>query len=63
MMARRPVITGNWKMNKTPAEAVAFVRELTPMIGDFQVILRMPSEHVDVGVVPRRLGFDQRSVP
>lgn len=31
-MARIPVIAGNWKMNKTPDEAVAFVRELTPMI-------------------------------
>ncbi len=31
-MARMPIIAGNWKMNKTPDEAVAFVRELTPMI-------------------------------
>jgi triosephosphate isomerase len=31
-MARTPIIAGNWKMNKTPDEAVAFVRELTPKI-------------------------------
>jgi len=31
-MARRPIIAGNWKMNKTPDEAVAFVRELEPKI-------------------------------
>src|SRR5579864_5361294 len=29
---RRPVIAGNWKMYKTPAEAAAFVRELAPRI-------------------------------
>ena len=31
-MARTPIICGNWKMNKTPAEAVAFVRELAPRV-------------------------------
>jgi len=29
---RRPVIAGNWKMYKTPAEAAAFVRELAPRV-------------------------------
>jgi len=28
-MPRIPIVAGNWKMNKTPAEAVEFVRELT----------------------------------
>ena len=27
-MARRKIIAGNWKMNKTPSEAVALVNEL-----------------------------------
>ena len=27
-MARRKIIAGNWKMNKTPSEAVALVEEL-----------------------------------
>lgn len=31
-MARTPIIAGNWKMNKTPEEAVAFVHELTPKL-------------------------------
>lgn len=31
-MARTPIIAGNWKMNKTPAEAVAFARELAPKV-------------------------------
>ena len=25
---RRPMIAGNWKMNKTPAETVALLQEL-----------------------------------
>lgn len=31
---RKPMIAGNWKMNKTVAEAVALVNELVPMIKD-----------------------------
>ena len=27
-MARKRIIAGNWKMNKTPSEAVALVNEL-----------------------------------
>ncbi len=29
---RRPILAGNWKMNKTPAEAVEFVRALRPLV-------------------------------
>ena len=29
-MARKKIIAGNWKMNKTPSEAVALVEELKP---------------------------------
>ena len=29
---RKTVIAGNWKMNMTPAEAAAFIRELAPMV-------------------------------
>ena len=28
-MARKKIIAGNWKMNKTPSEAVALVEELS----------------------------------
>ncbi len=31
-MARRKIIAGNWKMNKTPSEAVALVNELKPLV-------------------------------
>lgn len=31
---RKPIIAGNWKMNKTVSEAVSFVEELTPLVKD-----------------------------
>lgn len=31
---RRPIIAGNWKMNKTPAEAVELVKALVPLVAD-----------------------------
>ena len=31
---RNPIIAGNWKMNKTPAEAAALINELKPLIKD-----------------------------
>ena len=38
-MTRKKIIAGNWKMNKTPSEAVALVEELKPLVA---------SETVDV---------------
>lgn len=31
---RKTVIAGNWKMNKTPSETTAFVKELIPVVKD-----------------------------
>ena len=31
---RKPIIAGNWKMNKTPSEAKALVTELIPLVKD-----------------------------
>ena len=31
---RKPIIAGNWKMNKTPAEGAALVNELKPLVAD-----------------------------
>lgn len=31
---RKPIIAGNWKMNKTPAEAAALINELKPLVKD-----------------------------
>mgnify|MGYP002238305926 FL=1 len=28
IMARKKIVAGNWKMNKTPSEAVALVEEI-----------------------------------
>ncbi len=36
-MARRKIIAGNWKMNKTPSEAVALAKELIPLVGNDEV--------------------------
>ncbi|HXC67503.1 MAG TPA: triose-phosphate isomerase, partial [Nitrospiraceae bacterium] len=41
---RRPLIVGNWKMNKTASEAVSFIRDF---------LERMPaSPHADVVIAP-----------
>lgn len=31
-MARKKIVAGNWKMNKTPSEAVALCKELIPLV-------------------------------
>jgi triosephosphate isomerase len=35
---RKPIIAGNWKMNKTLSEAVDFVRQLKPLVADVRDI-------------------------
>ena len=44
-MARKEIIAGNWKMNKTPSEAVALVKELTPLVknDDVDVVFCVPA--------------------
>ncbi len=34
---RKKIITGNWKMNKTPSEAVALINELKPLVANDEV--------------------------
>lgn len=34
---RRKIIAGNWKMNKTPSQAVALVNELKPLVANEEV--------------------------
>lgn len=34
---RKPIIAGNWKMNKTPEEAASMVKELASMVNDSDV--------------------------
>lgn len=44
-MARKRFIAGNWKMNKTPSEAVALIRQLVPSIdnSNVDVVFCVPS--------------------
>lgn len=36
-MSRRMIIAGNWKMNKTPSEAVQLINELKPLVANDEV--------------------------
>ena len=40
---RRPMIAGNWKMNKTPAETVALIQQLKAI---------QPKSNVEIAVCP-----------
>ncbi len=44
MSERRKIIAGNWKMNKTPKEAVELINTLKPLVGtdDADVIICVP---------------------
>ncbi len=48
---RKPIIAGNWKMNKTPSEAKALVNELKPLVADAtcDVVVCVPA--VDIPAV------------
>ena len=45
VMDRRKIIAGNWKMNKTPSEAVKLVNELKPLVAteDADVVFCVPA--------------------
>jgi triosephosphate isomerase len=43
-MRRKPIIAGNWKMNKTPEEAVALIKALIPLVAN--------NDSVDIVVCP-----------
>ncbi|MCH5268924.1 MAG: triose-phosphate isomerase [Lachnospiraceae bacterium] len=49
-MARKRIIAGNWKMNKTPSEAVALAEELLPLVknDDVDVVFCVPA----IDIVP-----------
>jgi len=36
-MARKKIIAGNWKMNKTPSETVTLINELKPLVANKEV--------------------------
>ena len=45
---RKPIIAGNWKMNKTPAQGVALVNELKPLVAnaDCDVVVCVPATDI-----------------
>ncbi|MDR0752080.1 MAG: triose-phosphate isomerase [Christensenellaceae bacterium] len=52
---RKPIIAGNWKMNKTPEEAKTLVTELAPLVKDAtcEVVVCVP--FVDLALVKKAL--------
>ena len=51
-MARRKIVAGNWKMNKTPSEAKALCEELIPLVksDDVDVVFCVPAIDIPVAV-------------
>ncbi len=49
-MARKKIVAGNWKMNKTPSQAVELVNELKPLVesDDVEVVFCVPA----IDIVP-----------
>ena len=45
---RRPVIAGNWKMNKTPDEAKALIEEMKPLVADADCDVVICVPYVDI---------------
>ena len=48
---RKAIIAGNWKMNKTPAEAAALVNELKPLVADANATVVVCVPFVDLCAV------------
>ena len=48
---RKPIIAGNWKMNKTPSEARQLVQELAPLVADAQCDVVVCTPAVDFAAV------------
>ena len=51
-MARRKLVAGNWKMNKTPSEAVALIEELKPLVksDEVDVVFCVPAIDIPAAV-------------
>ena len=50
IMARKKIIAGNWKMNKTPSEAVALINELKPLVANDEVDVVFCVPAIDLSV-------------
>lgn len=49
---RKPIIAGNWKMNKTPQEAAELIAELKPLVkeAEAQVVVCVPAVDIPAAV-------------
>ena len=58
-MARRKIVAGNWKMNKTPSEAVALVEELKPLVAseEVDVVFCVPA----IDIIPVVEAYQERT--
>ena len=52
---RRRIIAGNWKMNKTPSEAIELVKELKPLVADSDVDVVFCVPSIDIMPVKNEL--------
>ena len=59
-MARKKIIAGNWKMNKTPSEAVALVNELKPLVAneDVDVVFCVPA----IDIIPAMIAAKDSNI-
>ena len=59
-MARRKIIAGNWKMNKTPSEAAALVNELKPLVAneDVDVVFCVPA----IDIIPAMIAAKDSNI-
>ena len=48
---RRPIIAGNWKMNKTPSEAVELVKALIPLVKDAEAEVVVYPPYISIAAV------------
>ena len=60
-MARKKIVAGNWKMNKTPSEAVALVNELKPLVAndEVDVVFCVPA----IDIIPVAEAFEHGITP
>ena len=49
-MARRKIVAGNWKMNKTPSQAADLIKELIPMVADADVDVVICTPATDLAI-------------
>ena len=49
-MARKKIIAGNWKMNKTPSEAKELINELIPLVADSDADVVICTPAVDLSI-------------